>query len=1158
MREFHVSRLARDRYQLDESLFSLSGNVIFANFHAARLFAQKINSNRDLVNYPENAIKPGQLNAMGLIDEILHIVVDLYRKQKNPQVMVEALDWLKNSLGVETVEKVLQQFTAHFPPVSVFRGEQTPEAYLAGETDGDPNVAIALEELMLLWVANKNPAFMQFEELFDDDPLASDTAYLTVIRELGVFFDTQPPFGPDQENLLQMLRSPAIAVPQSLGGQLEYIRTRWSDLVGNLLIRLLSSLDLIQEEERLRGLGPGPIPIPVYDRTAGYDLEAERFSEDREWMPRLVLIAKNTYVWLDQLSQKYDRPIHRLDEIPDEELKQLADWGFSGLWLIGLWERSPASARIKQLGGNTEAIASAYSISRYEIAADLGGESAYRVLRDKAWRYGIRLASDMVPNHMGIDSSWVIEHPDWFINLDYSPFPSYTFSGPDLSPVDGISIYLEDHYYSRTDAAVVFQRIDHRTGQVRYIYHGNDGTSMPWNDTAQLNYLNPAVREAVIQTILEVARRFPIIRFDAAMTLAKKHYQRLWFPEPGTGGAIPSRAEHGMTREQFDQAMPEEFWREVVDRVAQEAPDTLLLAEAFWLMEGYFVRTLGMHRVYNSAFMNMLRNEDNANFRQVIKNTLEFDPEILKRYVNFMNNPDERTAVDQFGKGDKYFGVAVMMATMPGLPMFGHGQIEGYAEKYGMEFKKPYWNETPDQYLIERHEREIFPLLHRRSLFSGIQHFLMYDFFTGDGRVNEDVYAYSNGLGSERALVVYHNRFAETQGWIRNSVGFAVKGPGEERRVIQRTLAEGLNLSGMPDHYVIFRDSITNLEYIRSSQEITERGLFFNLHAYEYHVFVDFREVQDDDYHSYRYLAEYLGGRGVPGIEQAMKELMLAPVQEPFRQIANPGYFQYLLDNRLTAVQTSIPEHLLTEAEQKSRALVEGIAKLTGYGRNQIQVVQEIRDRLATVLRLSSMEQHFPVPGGKKYQAALDYLRSGLEDRRSRWLTLFGWVFLHNLGKLAGEDDYETRTLSWVEEWQLNRQLSHLGEAIGLDTEGAWRLVTTVSLLIGQQNWFSDSMDEPVEEILRRWLSQEDIQRYLGINRYKDVLWYNKEAFDEFVWWMTMLAVLEASPSAQVSASQFHEQLLGAHELAEELLAAAEQSDYQVEKLLKAVEKETL
>ena len=237
-------------------------------------------------------------------------------------------------------------------------------------------------------------------------------------------------------------------------------------------------------------------------------------------------------------------------------------------------------------------------------------------------------------------------------------------------------------------------------GEVRYIYHGNDGTSMPWNDTAQLNYLLPEVREAVIQTILHVARMFPIIRFDAAMTLAKRHYQRLWFPEPGSGGDIASRAEYGLTKDQFNAVFPEEFWREVVDRVAAEVPDTLLLAEAFWLMEGYFVRTLGMHRVYNSAFMNMLKMEDNAKYRLVIKNTVEFDPEILKRYVNFMNNPDEDTAVAQFGKEDKYFGVATLMATMPGLPMFGHGQVEGFTEKYGMEFRRPMWDETPDPWLV--------------------------------------------------------------------------------------------------------------------------------------------------------------------------------------------------------------------------------------------------------------------------------------------------------------------------------------------------------------------------------------------------------------------------------------------------------------------------
>ena len=78
-----------------------------------------------------------------------------------------------------------------------------------------------------------------------------------------------------------------------------------------------------------------------------------------------------------------------------------------------------------------------------------------------------------------------------------------------------------------------------QSGETRYIYHGNDGTSFPWNDTAQLDYLNPAVREQVIQTILHVARLFPVIRFDAAMTLAKRHFHRLWFPGPEPAAPFP-------------------------------------------------------------------------------------------------------------------------------------------------------------------------------------------------------------------------------------------------------------------------------------------------------------------------------------------------------------------------------------------------------------------------------------------------------------------------------------------------------------------------------------------------------------------------------------------------------------------------------------------
>ena len=95
--EFHISSQARDRYQFDEALFSLSGNVILANFHAARVFAQKMNDKRDLVRFPEQAVRAGQINAMGLIDEILHYIVGLFREQENLQAMEEALDWVVES-----------------------------------------------------------------------------------------------------------------------------------------------------------------------------------------------------------------------------------------------------------------------------------------------------------------------------------------------------------------------------------------------------------------------------------------------------------------------------------------------------------------------------------------------------------------------------------------------------------------------------------------------------------------------------------------------------------------------------------------------------------------------------------------------------------------------------------------------------------------------------------------------------------------------------------------------------------------------------------------------------------------------------------------------------------------------------------------------------
>ena len=854
----HITRTSRDTYDFPSDFFNSDGHVTFDSFAEARKFAAQMSAHRT------RPVPASDLYALSLIDEAMRTLVKHFAPSA---VLNQAVASVNENLGPEHVESTRKKFVSEFPPENVYRGEEKVEEYLARLTNGRVKT---VEELIYVFTHNANPAIDPLLELVDDEPL-EPTAYRNLIAHLNAFFaeiakDESRPGG--GESLFDILQAPSEASPNSLEGQLQFILARWGDLLDETFVaRIIRGIDFLREEVMRQNLAHGDFKpdIPLASYTGGEYAEYERYSPDKDWMPRLVLIAKNSYVWLEQLSRKYGRWIKTLDQIPDEELDLLRDRGFNGLWLIGLWERSRASQRIKQRMGDAEAVASAYSLYSYDIAEDLGGWSALENLRSRSWRRGIRLSADMVPNHMGIDSKWVIEHPDWFLSLPYSPYPSYSFNSENLSDDPRVGVYLEDHYYDKTDAAVVFQRRDHHTGDVRYIYHGNDGTSFPWNDTAQLDYLKAEVREAIIQTILHVARNFPVIRFDAAMTLAKKHIQRLWFPEPGAGGAIPSRSEHGMTRAEFDAAIPQEFWREVVDRVAAEVPDTLLLAEAFWLLEGYFVRTLGMHRVYNSAFMHMLRDEDNAKYRMAIKNTLEFDPQILKRYVNFMNNPDEKTAAEQYGDGDKYFGAATVLATLPGLPMFGHGQIEGFREKYGMEFRVPKWDETPNEGLIAGHDWKIFPLLHRRHLFADVENFYLYDLFRSDGFVDENVFAYSNVHNDERGLVLHHNRFADTKGWIKTSAAYLDKSTGDLR---QKSLAEAL---GLPfEGFVIFKDYVTHLEYIHSCEELWGKGLYVELQAYQHHVFMDWRFVEDPRWGE---VHAALNGAGVESMQARWEEM---------------------------------------------------------------------------------------------------------------------------------------------------------------------------------------------------------------------------------------------------------------------------------------------
>jgi glycosidase len=1241
MMEFHISRNARERYQFAESLFSYNGNVVFANMAACREFAYRMNQVRDVEKHPELAVHAGALYAMGLIDEASHVLIARYREQFDREVMTGALDWFGSQVGAEALDKMLLTFVEHFPGASIIRGLETPPEWLAGATAGMPHRAAALEELLLLWTANRNEAFQPFDELFEEKTLAEKTVYRQVTKQFPDYFATRPLIpleGAKAVNLLELLRAPAVGSPNSLRDQLALIRRLWKPLLGESLEQLLGiATEILHEEElaiwmqfnppaaqarataeaaakRRQETGQQQWPsivshaeVPVFGDPAH---EYEKFSPDTAWMPNTVLIAKSTYVWLAQLSKQYGRRIARLDEIPDEELATLARRGLNSLWLIGVWERSRASKTIKKLCGNQDAVASAYSLFDYAIAEDLGGEAAYINLRDRAYRLGVRLASDMVPNHMGIDSPWVIEHPDWFISRQDSPYPAYSFNGPDLSHDGRVEIKIEDHYFEESDAAVVFRRRDNASGETRYIYHGNDGTSFPWNDTAQLDYLNPAVREQVIQTILHVARLFPVIRFDAAMTLAKRHFHRLWFPGPGASGAIPSRAEYGMSQAEFDKHMPHEFWREVVDRVAAEVPGTLLLAEAFWLMEGYFVRTLGMHRVYNSAFMVMLRDEENAKYRSVIKNTLEFDPDIMKRYVNFMSNPDERTAIDQFGKGDKCFGVAALMATLPGLPMFGHGQIEGFTEKYGMEYQRPRYDETADHWMVERHEREIAPLLHRRSLFAESSNFLLYDFFQSSGLVDENVFAYSNRNGGERALVVYNNRYGTAHGNLDFSAAYADKGAGQLR---QQRLREGLGLSGDDAAILAFRDSLTGLEHLRRASELNEKGLALDLHAYQCHVFLDWRELRATAEKPWDRLCDQLNGSGVPNLEDALVNLELRPVHTALRLQLDSAIVRLLADlaehprtigggkdKRIERERNEFFELAWARCETFVRLAQRAYASRTAHELGMASVVQPdepeslapvFRERLRAAMRIPAIEALFPVPWTAAARRVLPS-PSPQFTATAMWGPVLGWCVLELLAESIDAENPERVALDLFDRLRLRETFAQAFAALGFEGEEGWRVAARIKVVlltgagVGREKEpavaaeasppVADAPEDVYEATAAEaelaipasdpvsgaaelaseeervaiapdlWLDP-DVRWLTGVHEAEGHAYLVRESYEELLWWMLMPSLLRLAGETAPSRAVVEQM----SKTVEEALQTAEAADYRIDALLK-------
>ena len=130
------------------------------------------------------------------------------------------------------------------------------------------------------------------------------------------------------------------------------------------------------------------------------------------WPKYPTLYEINTWVWLAELSLKTGKSVE-LGSVPSAEWDTLAKYGFDAVWLMGVWERSPAGIAIANRNQNliedfrralpdfraADNVGSPYCIRRYVVDKHLGGPEALAVARRELVKRGMKLLLDFVPRH---------------------------------------------------------------------------------------------------------------------------------------------------------------------------------------------------------------------------------------------------------------------------------------------------------------------------------------------------------------------------------------------------------------------------------------------------------------------------------------------------------------------------------------------------------------------------------------------------------------------------------------------------------------------------------------------------------------------------------------------------------------------------------------